>query len=541
MPVFDDPDNPALDESERNTVNQRLNNLMADTVRQDFSEPEVVAFIDRQRDRLTDDNGVPIRTDFEPFRPPVKRSDARLESPVGAGEANHPLAVFNTKKPLNGAGFHTFKPGIEPIGEASPRFLGDLKRFQFDHDLIPDAAAQPGGPTVHMLTRKVFGTGDGPLPDSETEFFRERFGKDPNRTLSGQPILGAGIVDELGVEPEAAPAAGEPKLSPAADPPAGANLSISEVGSQGESEPFGDGDEAGSDFLQLSEAQSAAIIGRQIRRARNAPTLTQLAAFDIWQSNRNPFSPLRLSPGKIPEARAILKEIKNRGVGHLTHEQKVLTLRHLWANTSRTPEQNAAVRKLLVALPPSQAFVADRDRRARAFAKTFWSNADVKTAMQNWSRISDSDRLQALQTIANLHAKAYGLPAYTISNAKLPGDRTGEFNPTTQNVVIDLSKMRQRRGGMDRFLFVALHEGSHRNAYALARKFVRNQIDKSDPRFRRSQIYALQALLYISSTSSKDPLNKAYRTQPSEVDANAFARSVLAARTATSAPTPLHR
>jgi hypothetical protein len=108
------PDAPALDEDERTTVTQRLDNLMADPARQDFGEPDVVAYIDRQRDRLTDDNGVPIRSDFEPFRPAVKRSDAWLESPVGEGQTNHPLAVFNTKKLLGKAGFHSFKPGIEP-------------------------------------------------------------------------------------------------------------------------------------------------------------------------------------------------------------------------------------------------------------------------------------------------------------------------------------------------------------------------------------------------------------------------------------------
>ena len=114
MPVFDDPDNPALDESERQEVTQRLNTLMSDTVRQDFGDPDVVAYIDRQRDRLTDDNGVPIRSDFEPFRPPVKRSDARLESPVGVGEANHPLAVFNAKKLLNEAGYcEPFRPPVK--------------------------------------------------------------------------------------------------------------------------------------------------------------------------------------------------------------------------------------------------------------------------------------------------------------------------------------------------------------------------------------------------------------------------------------------
>jgi len=51
-------------------------------------------------------------------------------------------------------------------GEASPRFLADRRCFQAAHDLKPDAAAQPGGPTVHMLTRKVFGTADGPPPTS---------------------------------------------------------------------------------------------------------------------------------------------------------------------------------------------------------------------------------------------------------------------------------------------------------------------------------------------------------------------------------------
>jgi hypothetical protein len=190
MPVFDEFDDPALEEGGRPAVIQRLDNLMADPVRREFSDPDVVAYTDRQRDRLTDANGAPIRSDFEPFRPAVQRSDIRLESSVGSGEANHPLAVFNTKKLLNKTGFHEFQPGIEGMGEASPRFLADLRRFQAAHDLAPDATAQPGGPTVHMLTRKVFGTADGPPPESESEHFAERFAKDPNRTLSGQLIFG---------------------------------------------------------------------------------------------------------------------------------------------------------------------------------------------------------------------------------------------------------------------------------------------------------------------------------------------------------------
>jgi len=109
---------------------------------------------DRQRDRLTDTRGAPVGGDFEPFEPAVQRSDIRLESPVGAEEANHPLAVYNAKKLLSAAGFHDFAPGIEGIGEASPRFLADLRRFQAAHDLAPDAVAQPGGPSsIEELSR----------------------------------------------------------------------------------------------------------------------------------------------------------------------------------------------------------------------------------------------------------------------------------------------------------------------------------------------------------------------------------------------------
>jgi hypothetical protein len=113
------------------------------------------------------------------------------------------MAVFNTKKLLSKAGFHEFAPGVEGFSEASPRFLADLRRFQTAHDLAPDATAQPGGPTVHMLTRKVFGPADGPPPESESEHFLERFGADPNRTLSGQPIFGGpggGYIEAGGTE-----------------------------------------------------------------------------------------------------------------------------------------------------------------------------------------------------------------------------------------------------------------------------------------------------------------------------------------------------
>lgn len=208
---------------------------------------------------------------------------------------------------------------------------------------------------------------------------------------------------------------------------------------------------------------------------------------------------------------------------------------------ARGPDEEAARDKLLLALPPSQAFLADRDRRARAFAKTLWSNIEVKSAIRNWSWLSDADRLKALQTAINLHAKAYGLPGYRISSAELPGDTLGNFDQITQDLRIDLAKLRRRNGRWDSFFEVMLHEGYHRNAYALARKFVRDKLDKSDPRYRRAQVYALQAMLYVRAKSVKDPSFKVYERQPSEVDANEFAKIVIDTRVATSGPIPLHR
>ena len=90
MPLIDD--DPALEDDNRHIVLQRLDKLMADPVRQEFADPELVDYIDRQRDRLTDAGGVPVRSDFKPFRPAVQRSDIRLESPVGE-DAQSPKAI----------------------------------------------------------------------------------------------------------------------------------------------------------------------------------------------------------------------------------------------------------------------------------------------------------------------------------------------------------------------------------------------------------------------------------------------------------------
>jgi len=188
-----------LNEDERDRVAQRLDRLTSDPIRTEFGDPDLFAFADRQRDRLTDDAGVPVRKRFEAFQPTVRRSDTLLESPVGGDEPNHPRAVFNTKKLLNAAGFHGFRPGIEQMGEASPRFLADLERFQASHDLKIDGTVHPGGPTLHMLTKSAFGPEEGPPSFAEAELFEHRFGRDPNVTLSGEPIFGgAGDAEALG-------------------------------------------------------------------------------------------------------------------------------------------------------------------------------------------------------------------------------------------------------------------------------------------------------------------------------------------------------
>jgi hypothetical protein len=86
MPFPDEFDDPTADDAARPAVLRRLDALMADPIRQEFADPEVVDYIDRQRDRLTDARGAPVGGEFEPFEPAVQRSDIRLESPVGPGD-----------------------------------------------------------------------------------------------------------------------------------------------------------------------------------------------------------------------------------------------------------------------------------------------------------------------------------------------------------------------------------------------------------------------------------------------------------------------
>jgi len=198
----------SLTQDEASEVRQRLDRLGQETVIWDFNDPYADEYTDRARARMTDNNLNPIRKDFEPFVPPVATNDPWIDSSVGQDEANHPMAVYKMKKLMRKAGYHEFKPGIEGLGEANPRFIADLGRMQAENGLLKDFKAHAGGPSVLTASLLALGPEDGKLPHGETASFQDRSGKDPSRALSDRPIFGSaeenGVSASLGLIQEAA-------------------------------------------------------------------------------------------------------------------------------------------------------------------------------------------------------------------------------------------------------------------------------------------------------------------------------------------------
>ena len=151
----------AVGDTPTERVVARLKKLNADPVRFDFSDEDVVRFVDRQWERVFGDGDAPRTTTFETFRPRVTRNDAVLDGPVGAGAPNHPLDGFRAKKLLNRAAGFPFRPGEEDFGEVGPRVVSAIQRFQAERGLVPDGVIQPKGPTVKVLGREAFERNSG--------------------------------------------------------------------------------------------------------------------------------------------------------------------------------------------------------------------------------------------------------------------------------------------------------------------------------------------------------------------------------------------
>ena len=178
-----------LSQEEINSTSKRIENIVGDPARGEFSDPEYNAWSERQVDRTTDIDRNIIGANIEPFLPEVTRQDLNLDGSVGDNANNAPREVFAVKKVLSKAGAFTFDPGNEPTTVANDRFKKAIRNFQTANDLKVDGLIRSGGPTIHMLGRTAIGQADGRPSGYDAADYKAATGRDGNLTLTGKPIF----------------------------------------------------------------------------------------------------------------------------------------------------------------------------------------------------------------------------------------------------------------------------------------------------------------------------------------------------------------
>ena len=178
-----------LTQQEINTTGRRIENIVGDPARSEFSDDQYNAWSERQVDRTTDINGNIVSTSIEKFKPSVTRQDLNLDGSVGDKANNAPREVFAVKKVLSKAGAFSFDPGNEPTTVANDRFKKAIRTFQAGNDLKVDGLIRSGGPTVHALGRKTMGQENGRPSGYDAADYKAATGKDGNKYLNGAPIF----------------------------------------------------------------------------------------------------------------------------------------------------------------------------------------------------------------------------------------------------------------------------------------------------------------------------------------------------------------
>ena len=182
-----------LSQEEINSTSKRIENIVGDPARGEFSDPEYNAWSERQVDRTTDIDRNIISANIEPFLPEVTRRDLNLDGSVGDNANNAPREVFAVKKVLSKAGAFTFDPGNEPTTVPNDRFKKAIRNFQAANDLNVDGLIRSGGPTIHMLGRTAMGQADGRPSGYDAADYKAATGRDGNLTLTGKPIFAEAV------------------------------------------------------------------------------------------------------------------------------------------------------------------------------------------------------------------------------------------------------------------------------------------------------------------------------------------------------------
>ena len=240
----------------------------------------------------------------------------------------------------------------------------------------------------------------------------------------------------------------------------------------------------------------------------------------IQETSRKPATdPFQLTPEQKERARQAIAIVDNQGADKLTREEKIAALKYLHRKPNLTSKERSAAIKFFRTIPFDADFVQDDAPKRRELVDRLSKDQTVVSAVKNWAKMDDGERLAALDLALTIYVSIYQIdrPNLQLKDMGKRGPQGiigGSYNERTNTITLNRNAfIAFPRLAPDSFAAI-IHEAGHAYLLKLANDYVDGKIDSGDPRSRQALILALNRgpLLFSPKGMSKE-----YNDQPSEV------------------------
>ena len=217
-------------------------------------------------------------------------------------------------------------------------------------------------------------------------------------------------------------------------------------------------------------------------------------------------------------ARKEINGMTDSEVAKLSNEKKIAYLRALQSGYMSDADK-AAQRKIYRNMPLEKDFKKFDDQKRNELVKKLKSDKIVQNAQKNWSKLTEKEKLAAMQQVVKLQADTYGFSKTPEVKLYDKAPKNGMIsNGTYKGSKIHLNKNKDSKFGtsFEKAVNVVTHEAAHHYQHELAEKFEKGKIPKSDPAYEQAKLFAINNESYVPS---KEEFNT-YQKQPLENHAN---------------------
>ena len=234
--------------------------------------------------------------------------------------------------------------------------------------------------------------------------------------------------------------------------------------------------------------------------------------------------PLTLSPTERSRARAGIATLRAQGAGTLPHEEKVLILKHLGTKKMFSRRDREVVRSIYANIPPDKAFEKHQAPKRRALLGRLSNDGKVQAAIRDWPRMTDAQRLNALERALDIHAAVFGIERPKLVPKQFKDKRqTARYDEKDDTIFVNPEKFDSfPRFSGDSFGTV-IHEAMHAYQWKLVKDYWFGRLKPDDPRFRQAELFTLnRGQLQFRAQEGK----REYENQPAEKHARAVGKLV---------------